>query len=126
MSRQVTPEILRARARIVKLLQLTEILARPSEVGQRLQIARLRLGISEQEAAAAAKVTVKTWRKYEAGGGGHCTIPIVNFGVYFGVSLDWLFDDGLITRVCDEFDDGDGRAPACRRPRLTVVQGGAA
>jgi hypothetical protein len=62
---------------------------------------------------AAAKVTLTTWRKYEAGGGGYCTIPIVNFGQHFGLSLDWLFV-------------GDGPAPAYRRPRLTLVQGGAA
>jgi Helix-turn-helix domain len=109
-----TIEIRRARARIRKLAQLTEILARcASEVGQRLRIARMRLCISEQEAAAAAKVTLTTWRKYEAGGGGYCTIPIVNFGQHFGLSLDWLFV-------------GDGPAPAYRRPTLSVIPGGEA
>jgi Helix-turn-helix domain len=79
-----TIEIRRAQARIRELVRLTEILARcASEVGQRLRIARMRLCISEQEAAAAAKVTVKTWRKYEAGGGGYCTITVVNFALAY-------------------------------------------
>jgi hypothetical protein len=76
------------------------------DIAERLRIARIRLGISEQEAAAAAEVCVRTWKKYE--GGGHMTMPIVNFGLHFGLGLDWLF--------C-----GIGCPPACRRPRLTLA-----
>ena len=61
--------------------------------GHRLRVTRLVLGLTEQEAAAAAGVSVRTWRTYEAGrpptnrrGGDY------RFAERYDVSLDWLFD----------------------------------
>jgi ribosome-binding protein aMBF1 (putative translation factor) len=56
--------------------------------GRRLRYARHQLGISEQAAAEAFDVTVRTYRRYEAGkptGGGYA-----DFADTFGVSLEWL------------------------------------
>jgi transcriptional regulator with XRE-family HTH domain len=58
--------------------------------GQRLRRARLALGLTEQEAAEAARRTVETWRNYEATGKGYCTSPVLRFSEKFDVSLDWL------------------------------------
>jgi Helix-turn-helix domain len=75
-------------------------------LGERLLITRRRLGITEREAAAAAQVSLRTWKKYEAGGGGHMTVPIVCFGMHYGLSdWNWLF--------C-----GIGYLPPSRKPRL--------
>jgi transcriptional regulator with XRE-family HTH domain len=67
--------------------------------GHRLRITRLALGITEQEAADAAGSTVRTWRKWEAGGFSGC-LKIVDFAGKFDVSLDWLVD-GDTARVRD-------------------------
>jgi transcriptional regulator with XRE-family HTH domain len=37
-------------------------------LGERLQVARRNLGISDEDAAAAFNVTIRTYRKWEAGG----------------------------------------------------------
>jgi transcriptional regulator with XRE-family HTH domain len=39
-----------------------------AKAGQRLRLTRLALGITEKEAAAAAEITVPTWRRWESGG----------------------------------------------------------
>jgi transcriptional regulator with XRE-family HTH domain len=38
------------------------------QVGRRLRLTRLALEITEQEAAAGARITLRTYRKWEAGG----------------------------------------------------------
>jgi len=57
--------------------------------GHRLMVTRLALGISEQEAADAYGVTLRTYRGYEAGkrsrGGGW-----MDFAEKYDVSIDWL------------------------------------
>lgn len=59
--------------------------------GRRLRSARLALGLSEEEAAAAAGRTVKTWLKYESTGCGYITEAILRFVDKHRVNLDWLF-----------------------------------
>jgi transcriptional regulator with XRE-family HTH domain len=54
-----SPDRQRRKAKIQKQLDAT---------ARRMRLARERLGISEKEAAAAAGVCVRTYRKYEAGG----------------------------------------------------------
>jgi transcriptional regulator with XRE-family HTH domain len=59
--------------------------------GRRLNAARLALKLSEQEAANAMRITVKTYRKWEAGGlkrGGMA--HIVSFCEAYDVSASWL------------------------------------
>jgi transcriptional regulator with XRE-family HTH domain len=66
-----------------------------SSVGLRYRVARLALGLSEEEAAAAASVTVKTWRKWENNGptqAGH--LGPLDFAAKFNVSIAWLFYGG--------------------------------
>ena len=62
------------------------------QVGHRYRVARLALVLTEEEAAAAAGVTAKTWRKWENKGprrAGH--FGPLDFAVRFDVSIDWLF-----------------------------------
>ena len=62
------------------------------QVGRRFRIARLALGLTDEQAAAAAGVTVGTWRKWENNGprrAGH--LGPLDFADRFGVSIDWLF-----------------------------------
>ena len=61
------------------------------ELGHRLRVTRIALGITEAQAAAVAGRTVDTWRKYEATGKGRCTQAVVRFAAQYHVSLDWLF-----------------------------------
>jgi transcriptional regulator with XRE-family HTH domain len=49
------------------------------EFGERLQFARKALNISEEKAAAAFYVTVKTYRKWERGGRGNNHHGLENF-----------------------------------------------
>ena len=65
--------------------------------GQRLREARVRLGLTEQEAAKAAGRSVATWRLYEETGNGHVTRPALEFYSKYRVALrehhidlDWL------------------------------------
>jgi transcriptional regulator with XRE-family HTH domain len=60
---------------------------------RRLRRNRIALGLSEEEAAAAAGRTIETWRHYENTGRGHITEPLLRFCEKYNVSLDWLFDD---------------------------------
>lgn len=59
--------------------------------GRRLRLARLTLGISEAGAAAAHRVTLRTYRRWEAGArqSGRPE-PMVSFAERYGVSIDWL------------------------------------
>ena len=60
--------------------------------GRRLQYARRRLGITEAEAAAVYGITLRTYRRLEAGG--PCRDHhkgFVNFAHTYGLSFDWLF-----------------------------------
>jgi transcriptional regulator with XRE-family HTH domain len=59
-------------------------------VYRRLPITRLVLGISETEAAAAARVSLRTYRKWEAGHGRPTNTGILAFAFAYNVSLDWL------------------------------------
>jgi transcriptional regulator with XRE-family HTH domain len=60
-------------------------------VARRMRIARLALGITEQEAAAAWRVTLRTYRKWEAGSPPRSgTWNFCCFAEKFNVSLDWL------------------------------------
>lgn len=57
--------------------------------GHRLRVSRLALGISEAECAAAAGVTVPTWRRWEAGGkpkGGGA----LDFAFAYDVCPNWI------------------------------------
>ena len=60
------------------------------EFGHRLRVARLVLGLTEEQAAATAGRSVKTWRKYELTGKGRGTMPLLLFAEKYRVSLDWL------------------------------------
>ena len=66
------------------------------------------LGLTEEEAAAAAGCTVYTWRKYEATGKGHCTMPMMRLCDQYDINLDWL--------IC-------GDAATIRRHHATSAQG---
>ena len=61
------------------------------DMGRRLKITRLALNLSEVETAAANGVTLRTYRKWEAGGhrhDGHA--KLVAFCYKYKVSYDWL------------------------------------
>jgi transcriptional regulator with XRE-family HTH domain len=59
--------------------------------GHRLRVTRLALGITEQEAATAAKITIRTWRKWEAGGHQKSSLHnLVSFAKKFDVNIVWL------------------------------------
>jgi ribosome-binding protein aMBF1 (putative translation factor) len=58
---------------------------------RRLRYARNQLGISEAEAAYAFGVTVRTFRRYEAGKPGGSYQRVGDFGYAFNISLSWLF-----------------------------------
>jgi transcriptional regulator with XRE-family HTH domain len=63
-----------------------------SHVGLRYRVARLALGLTEKEAATAAGVTMKIWRKWETNGpaqAGH--LGPLDFAAKFNVSIAWLF-----------------------------------
>jgi transcriptional regulator with XRE-family HTH domain len=57
---------------------------------RRLPITRLVLGISEAEAAAAARVSLRTYRKWEAGHDRPTDTGILAFAFAYDVSLEWL------------------------------------
>lgn len=57
------------------------------KVGKRLR--RVRLRKSKEEAAAACRVTLRTYRRYE-GGARQQTAAFLNFSEAYDVSLDWL------------------------------------
>jgi transcriptional regulator with XRE-family HTH domain len=59
-------------------------------VYRRLPITRLVLGISKVEAAAAAGVSLRTYRKWEAGHNRPTNTGILALAFAYDVSLDWL------------------------------------
>lgn len=61
------------------------------EFAHRLRVTRIALNITEEEAAAAAGRSVKTWRRYEATGTGHITCAILLFAEHYTIDLEWLF-----------------------------------
>src|SRR5690242_13500014 len=63
------------------------------DFGERLREVRRILSISEQEAAAMAKVTVRTWRKWEAGGRiRRSYVWLVDFASKYDLSYLWLLE----------------------------------
>ena len=63
-------------------------------VGRRLRVARLVLGITEVEAASAHEVTLRTYRRWEAGGRQR-GLSFLPFATKHDVSIDWmLFGEG--------------------------------
>lgn len=56
----------------------------------RLKVTRIALGISEQEAAEAHGVTLKTYRAYEAGAPQRGSYGWQGFAEKYNVSFDWL------------------------------------
>ena len=66
------------------------------EVGRRLRLARLALGLTEKEAAKACRVTLRTYRGWEAGArpmSATSEFKLIEFACDHDVSLDWLFRD---------------------------------
>lgn len=57
--------------------------------GHRLRTARIAVGLTEEQAAKAAGITVVTWRRYERGGRIR-TQAMVRFAGMYSVNLDWL------------------------------------
>lgn len=57
--------------------------------GHRLRVTRIALGISEQEAADAWGVALRTYKGYEAGKPSR-EDGLINFASKYGVSIDWL------------------------------------
>ena len=66
-------------------------------VGHRMRVTRLALGMTEQQAADGWGVTLRTYRRYEAGGRQISAVPPCKFAQKYDVSLDWLFDGDATT-----------------------------
>jgi len=88
---------------------------------ERLRRTRELLGISEEEAAAAFQITLRTYRRYELGKPHRDNHSgTFNFVDTYGLDLDWLFRG-----------DAHGSpplprtAPLARRQQFRVVEGGA-
>lgn len=61
-------------------------------VAERLKLARHLLGISEEEAAAAMFITVKTYSKWERGERHRDNVHgVIHFAKKYGFSYSWLF-----------------------------------
>jgi transcriptional regulator with XRE-family HTH domain len=92
-----------------------ERLAWYRDFGNRLRVKRLASGITEVEAAATCRISLRTYRKWEAGGrsrGGHS--GLLAFAKKYDASLCWLFGGGG-----SQFDHYEGEPPS--RPALTLV-----
>jgi transcriptional regulator with XRE-family HTH domain len=78
-------------------------------IGERLCLMRRVLGISEREAADAAGVTIRTYRKWEKGGHARDGNALDNLCYELGVSVVWLLDNwGSFLDDDDlEFEDMD-------------------
>jgi transcriptional regulator with XRE-family HTH domain len=61
------------------------------ELGERLRTVRQVLNLTERDAANAAGVTVKTWRKWEGGGLTRGHRWVASFTTRYDISLDWLY-----------------------------------
>jgi hypothetical protein len=59
-------------------------------IGQRLRVTRNVLGIPAEEAASAARVAVKTWRRWEAGHQMEGCFHLLCFARKYDVSVGWL------------------------------------
>jgi transcriptional regulator with XRE-family HTH domain len=59
-------------------------------IGHRLRVTRDVLGITVQEAASAARVSEKTWLKWEAGHQMNGSFHLLSFARRYDVSLGWL------------------------------------
>jgi transcriptional regulator with XRE-family HTH domain len=60
------------------------------ELGNRLREVRRLLGITEHEAASAAGITIRTWRRWEAGLPGRGHNALLRFAKNLEVSAGWL------------------------------------
>lgn len=60
------------------------------ELAGRLRITRKTLGLSERDAAAAAGVTIKTYRKWEAGGHAQSSVTLTRLCHELEVSVTWM------------------------------------
>jgi transcriptional regulator with XRE-family HTH domain len=87
------------------------------EYGLRLRITRAALGITEEQAADAFGITLKTYRRHEAGERVRGTIPILMFSERYNVSLDWLLM-GDTSRLDRRFTTGN---VAILRTRVAVA-----
>jgi hypothetical protein len=67
--------------------------------GRHLKVARIVVGISEQEAACDFGVTIRTYRKYDAGREPRGSQSTSRFARKHGISQDWLlFGEGALIR----------------------------
>jgi transcriptional regulator with XRE-family HTH domain len=62
------------------------------DFGQRLRTVRQTRGVAEQDAADTAKVTLRTWRRWEAGGTTRAGLWLSLFAERYDVSYDWLLE----------------------------------
>lgn len=85
-------------------------------VGYRLRLTRSALGITEHQAAEAFDVSLRTYRRYEAGRRQRSAAPAVNFARRYHVSLDWIFD-GDTDRIGRHLTRGKIVILPARRPR---------
>jgi transcriptional regulator with XRE-family HTH domain len=90
--------------------------------GQRLRETRLALGISEAQAAAACLITLRTYRRREAGlpyrGWHH---GLVSFAQTYDLSYTWLLAGGGPMRA-SEYAADLAALKASQRPKLTIVR----
>ena len=100
------------------------------EIGHRLRDTRLVLGITEREAAEAARSTVRTWRKWEIHG---CLMmgPLLHLADKYDVNLDWLIsgDGGAVRSHLAQHAPGKiailpAAGPNSRRARETFAAHG--
>jgi transcriptional regulator with XRE-family HTH domain len=90
-----------------------ERLAWYRDFGLRLRVKRLASGITEVEAAATCRITLRTYRRWEAGRpsrGGHA--GLLAFAKKCDANVCWLFGGS-------QFDHYEGEPPS--RPALTLV-----
>ena len=59
-------------------------------IGHRMRVARLTLGLTEQDVARVVGITLRTYRKYEAGQRPRSIRALVAFSQKYDASLDWL------------------------------------
>lgn len=70
--------------------------------GERLRITRIALDLTEAQAATGFGVTVRTYRRYEAGRMPRYADPIIAFCSKHDISVDWLIvgDSSRLRRIC--------------------------
>ena len=71
--------------------------------GRKLFEARIKAGVSIEDAAAAAGRTVETWQNYEHTGRGRLMYPLLRFARRYGISIDDIFD-GANASLCRSND----------------------